>query len=229
MSVAKRKAVKGSVRIEIKIDRVLELAWDAAAAELAGAEREGAGAFDRKWETVDAIINHDPPLYLAGGIATTAEFFRQYCKDTTVRTALRLVRVARYASPVEEERYTISKLDAALGWIDVQTGGLAKGRIPVDFAKLRFSVERDGARTRVGLDEATVQEIRLETRKLQRKAHRPHPSASPVVLALNRALGRGRLKGIGIHQAHGKLSLTAIPMEAVAELASALSRVKLPH
>jgi hypothetical protein len=100
--------------------------------------------------------------------------------------------------------------------------------LPIDFGKLRISVERDGTGRRLSLDEATVDEIQAATRKLQRGDRRPHPKASPVVLAVARVLTGKKLSGVSVRLAGGKLSLGAIPPAALAELGRALGRVKLP-
>jgi hypothetical protein len=50
-----------------------------------------------------------------------AEFFRAVMKEEP-RTASRYVRVARFASPRDEQAYGVNKLDAALGFIEAKLG-----------------------------------------------------------------------------------------------------------
>jgi hypothetical protein len=101
--------------------------------------------------------------------------------------------------------------------------GGARKRLPIDFGKLRIPIEREGVGRRLSLDEASVEEIQAATRKLQRGAQRPHPKASPVVVAVARALSAKRLRGISVRFAAGKLSLGAIPVAAIGELGRASS------
>ncbi len=217
-----------AVDIKVRVDRALKARWQEQIARLLEAKRQGAGAFDELWEAVGEIVDHDPPLYLAGGFSTARQFLAKYVAEDE-RTARRFVRVALYASPVEEARYGVSKLDATLTLLDAKNGGPPKRRIPVDFEKLRIPVQRDGQTSTLPLLDATVDEVRAATRKLLREAGRPHPKASPVVLALAKTLRTGRLKSIGIHFARGKITLSGIPLDALDELLRALARVHLPR
>ena len=51
-----------TVAVEVPIDTALRRAWKTALATLEAAHREGASAFDRKYETLGTILDHDPPL-----------------------------------------------------------------------------------------------------------------------------------------------------------------------
>ncbi len=214
-------------RIEVKIDRALKQAWERSIGRLERGRREGAGAFDEVYESADEIARHVPPLFLAGGISTVNEFVRVYLKEP-LRTAMRNMRVARYASPAEETRYTPTKLDAALGYIEAKIGARLEpgGRLPIAFDKLRFDVERSGQKRRVGLDEATVQDINAATRALTKADRKPPAKASPDLLALARALDRRALAKVTKRIAHGNVWLGAIPMAHWQEFVRALGRVK---
>ena len=108
-------APKPSARdVKVAVDPSLKAAWDAIGKRLDAAEHAGASAFDELWEAAADAVNHDPPLYVFGGYKTAAEFFTERL-HSDVRTAQRNMRVARYASPAEEERYGTTNLDAALG------------------------------------------------------------------------------------------------------------------
>ena len=147
--------------------------------------------FDRQYETVGEIIEHDPPLYLAGGYASDKAFFTEVLKQSE-RTARRLVRVAKYASPQEETRYGISKLDAALDWLEAKAGK-PRGRVPVDFPKLRVPTP-DGT---IPFEEATVEHLRAATRQARKQ---PRPKSPPLVRALRAALPTA-LKAITVNLA----------------------------
>ena len=62
------------------------------------ATKRGMSAFDERWEAADAIVSHDPPLYVVGGFRDDAEFYREVMHEDP-RPARRWTRVARYASP----------------------------------------------------------------------------------------------------------------------------------
>lgn len=200
--------------------------WQRALDAVKDAKREGASAFDVLWETVAEIVDHDPPLYLAGGLATTKDFLAQHLNETE-RSARRWMRVARYASPAEEVRYGVSKLDAVIGYLEAKSGPI-KGSLPVAFDKLKIPVERDGKITQVPLEEATVEQIGTAARKLNRTGQKHPVRASPALLAVTRALSKGKLRGISAKISGGKLMLGAVPLDALTELADALRRIQLP-
>mgnify|MGYP001613902009 CR=1 FL=1 len=135
------------------------------------------------------------------------------------------MRVARYASPDEEERSAVSKLDAALGYLDAKTGGAVKGRLPVAFDKLRIPVRRQAAATTVSLEDATVAEVRAATRALSAG---PTRRRSPRLVALSKALGGAALKTITVSERNGRLHFGEVAAEHLADFARALAKVKLP-
>jgi len=149
------------------------------------------------------------------------------CEDE--RSVRRAIRVARYASPVEEERYTVSKLDAALAYLDAKTGGTVQGRLPVAFEKLRIPVRRPArAAATVSLEEATVAEVRAATRALSRTRASP-TNRSPRLVAMLKALRVGALKGISVSERSGRFHFGEVPAESLVEFGSALAKVKLPE
>jgi hypothetical protein len=215
-----------SARVLVRIDRELRRKWLAVRKVLRATARGAASAFDERWEAVAEVLDHDPPLFLAGGYASAAEFLRTEVGET-LRTARRNVRVARYASPAEEARYGVSKLDAVLSYLEARTGPVT-GNLPVDFGRLRIPVRREDGAHRLAVAEATVDEIRSAVRALQRAAKRSSVRASPIVRAVTAAFSRAPLRGIRIRLAGGSLSFTAVPVAAVAAFAAALAAVRLP-
>jgi hypothetical protein len=215
------------VVVDLKVNQDLRKRWLRALDVVRDAKREGASAFDVLWETVAEIVEHDPPLYLAGGLATVKDFLAQHLSETE-RSARRWMRVAKFASPAEEARYGVSKLDAVIGYLEAKSGGPIQGSLPVAFDKLKIPVERDGKPTTVPLEEATVEAIETATRKLKRSGQKHPRAASPVLVAVTRELSKGKLRGISAKISGGKLMLGAVPLDALAELADALRRVRLP-
>jgi hypothetical protein len=158
---------------------------------------------------VGEVLEHEPPLYLAAGISTAKEFLARYTHES-VRSAQRFVRVAKYASPHDEERY-----------------GEAKGRVPVDFAALRIPVKRDGETRRLTLEEVSVDEIRAATRTLAKK--KPSKAQqSPVLDAVRKALPAALRKEVTLSVAKNALTIGRIPLAKLRELGLAMAKVKLP-
>ncbi len=220
-------ALAKPARVELTVDRALKQQWEKALAALKASKQEGASAFDELWETVGEVLEHDPPLYLAGGFATAKAFLTTHLGETE-RTAYRNVRVAKYASPAEEARYGVAKLDLVLSFVEAKLGAPAKGRLPVDFASVKIPVERDGETRKVGIEEATAQEIAAATRSLVRSAKKTPARVSPVVSAVTKALSKGPLRAISVRFSKGKLSFGGIDPAALPALVSALSGLKLP-
>lgn len=225
-------ALSRPVEVEVRIDRDLKRRWEEALAQIKASKREGAGAFDDLWETIGLIVEHEPPLYLAGGFSSAKQFYKEHVGETE-RTAKRLIRVAKHASPNEEVRYGVSKLDAALGYIEAASGGEARRRVPVDFARLRIPVRRDGQPARVSLEEASVEEIRAATRALrgkQRGAGEARGAGEPpAIAALRRALRDAGAPDVKVQVARDKVSLSGIPLAALSKTLRALAAAKLPQ
>lgn len=226
-TAAKKAAPAKPARVALTVDRALKQQWEKALATLKASKQEGASAFDELWETVGDVLQHDPPLYLAGGFATARAFLTTHLGETE-RTAYRNVRVAKYASPAEEARYGVAKLDLVLAYVEAKLGAPTKGRLPVDFARVKIPVTRGGQTRNVGIEEATAQEIAAATRNLARSAKKAPAKVSPVVSAVTKAFSKGPLRAISVRFSNGKLSLGGIDPAALPALVSALSGLKLP-
>jgi len=214
-------------KVEVTVDRALKDRWEELLAKLTDAKHEGAGAFDVQWETVGAIVEHEPPLYLAGGFSTIRDFLEKHVGENE-RTARRFIRVAKYASPAEEAKYGVSKLDRAIAYVEAKAGGPAKERLPVAFDKLRVPVESGGKTTLLPLEKAKVEEIEAATRKLLRVGDKAAPAkASPLVKVVAAQLKSKSLQGVTVRVNGGKLFLGAIPPESLAELSAALLRIEV--
>ncbi len=223
---SKKAGAIGRTKVDLVVDRALKQRWEEAAAALDRARGQGASAFDELWEMVGEVIDHDPPLYLAAGIATAREFLRKYTHEPE-RTAKRFIRVARYASPAEEERHGVAKLDAAIGYVEAKLGTPAKGRVPVDFKALRIPVEREGQKRRLPLEDVSVEELRAATRALTRAGKRSPGGAPPIVAAITRALPAALRRDVKVSATGDRVSLTNIPAGSLRDLARALAKAKL--
>jgi hypothetical protein len=208
-------------KIALRIDPEAKRRWQRALTKLEAARSEGAETFDEFWETVLEIDEANPPLWQAGGFTTRAQFLAAHVKESE-RTALRFMRVAKFASPQEEARYGVSKLDAALAWLEAKSNK-PLGRLPIDFARLRVP---NGKGPSTPFAEATVQQLRTATRHLAR-ANRKTARRPPIVRALAAALGKRHPK-VTISLTAGRLTLGNIDPEKLMVVLKALSRAKLP-
>ena len=220
----KPAALKKPRAVALQIDPRLAKEWKKHLAVLDDAKHRGMSAFDEQWEAVSAIALHEPPLYLAAGCATFRAFLAEYVGEDE-RTAKRNMRVARFASPAEEAAYGVTKLDAALAYLEAKTGKALHGRVPVAFDKLKIPVDEGDARRNVGLAAATAAQIQAATRAM---GSSPAAKESPIVKAVRKALaGDEALRGVGVRYAGGHLSLSFEP-SVLARVAKALARTRPP-
>jgi hypothetical protein len=224
MATSKKRRPAPTKDVLAPVDPTLKKRWLALAARLDALVTTDARAWDDLWEIADAIVSAEPPLYLFGGYKDAGEFFVQRMKVDRA-TGFRSVRVARYASPEEEKRYGVAKLDAALAYIEAKTGELAKPPLPIRFERLKIEIGRGKNARRVPLEEATVAELRAATRALA-KAPRPASKSAEALLA---ALGKtGPLAEVRVTEHAGYVSFLRVPLAALRGFAACVSRAKMP-
>ncbi len=161
----------------MKVDPTLERRWKALYASVHTAQREGAIEFDRLWETIGEIVDRE--LYLLGGFKDARDFFARELGENE-RNAYRFIRVARFASPTDEAKYGVTKLDAALSFIEAKIGApLVHPPLPIAFDKLRFPGKTGRKLT---LETARVADIEAATRALSPKKTTTTSSAERALI-----------------------------------------------
>lgn len=214
--------------VKVAVDAKLKGQWDKTLAAIEKAKGQGAEAFDELWEAVAAVVEHDPPLYVIGGYGSAAEFFEEVLKEKA-RTAYRFIRVAKYATPQEEERYGTTVLDAALAYVEATIGKPLSGPLPIAFDRLRIPVTRDGKSTRLSLAEATAEEIAKATRELTTKSGKSTAAPNPVEHALQGAMaGNSSLKTVRASVRGGVATFSKVPVASIPVFGKALAAVKVP-
>ena len=219
----KKTSVKkaAGLAVTVTIDPGLKTLWRDAQARYEKATTEGASAWDVRYEAIADIIEHQPPLYLAGGYATERAFFEKVVGEN--RTVVyRNVRVAKYASAKELERYGASVLDAAITFVEAKNGGPLKGRTPIDFATLRIPVKSGSKR----LADSTVKELRAAIALLRGHA-RASTKSSPEASAVDGLFKRAGVKGVTFDVRQHTLVLR-VPLESIAVVGKALSAYAPP-
>nr|MBK7068886.1 hypothetical protein [Deltaproteobacteria bacterium] len=225
--MAASKTTRAKKKVELTVDPELKEKWDALDAAMHKARIAEGGSFDTYWEHAATVIDHEPPLYLAGGYASAKAFVEEHLHEKE-RTARRWMRVARYASPNEISHHGPSKLDAALSLLEAGGNDLSSGKLPVDFGRVRVSVERDGKTSRVALDDASVDEIAAAV-KAALRANKKAPGTHPMVKAVTKALAADKtLRGVTVRRVGQRTSLANIDDAAWPALKRALRGLKLP-
>ncbi|MGH7283095.1 MAG: hypothetical protein ACRELY_16340 [Polyangiaceae bacterium] len=210
--------------VSVKVDASLKKAWDSLSKRVDAAAQSGASAFDELWETVGEIVNHEPPLYVVGGYKNAAAFLSDRLK-VDARTAQRNMRVAKFASPTEEAEFGITNLDLALAYLEAKTGPI-KGRVPVDFDKLKIPVVTESGTKMVAFREATGGQIQAATRALLAKSGKAPRSLVQAAIE-KKFSGVSTLKTIAVHETNGYVSFQRVPVAALSHFARAVSGVEL--
>lgn len=220
-------ARKGDVStVKVVVDTAKKKRFEALLGEMHSSKRDEASGFDAYWEAVDDILRSE--LYVAGGYATADAFVRAVVK-IPLRSALRNVRIARHASPAEEAAFGTALLDAAIGFIEAKAGGPIDGPLPVAFDKLRIPIEDSQSTKTLPLAEATVEQVRSATRALLGDGKKATSRRSPTEQAIVTTLHASKaLRGLTVSVRDGKVRLGPFALESLADVARALSSVKLP-
>ncbi len=216
---ARRGASKVHARVTAgKVDPVLRRAYARLVAVIAKTAREEMKDFDARWEAAAAIVTHEPPLYYAGGCKNAAEFYRTVMHEEP-RNAQRYVRVARFASPAEEQRYGISKLDAAIAFVEAKVGHpVAHPPLPIAFDRLRIPV---GAKHHE-LSKATVPQINAAAAALLGKGKKK--PRNEVHAAIERELRKvTSMSTVSVKEEGGLLSFRGVPVAALTHFLRALT------
>ncbi len=224
----RKRAARAAKDVLVPVDPALKKRWDELKRALDDATERGMSAFDERWEIAERIVTHQPPFYIFGGYKNAAEFFSEAMKEDP-RSAYRFMRVAKYASPAEEEKYGVSLLDKAIAYIETQHGPL-DGPLPVAFERLKIPVRRNGPTAptaKVLLTEATVEELERAVRAAKKRS--PKDLDSPIEKAMAAALrGNKRLAGIRVRARAKTVSFLGVPVEQLAAFARVVGAVTLP-
>lgn len=184
------------------------------------AKTEGAAAFDALWESAARIVEHHPPLYVVGGYESDTAFFAGELEEKP-RNAYRYIRVAKFATPAEEEAYGTTKLDAALGYLEAKLGApLAHPPLPIAFDRLRIPIKNGTA----SLADARVEDIVAATRALKKTDRTPTSSAER---ALREGLAKhDALSAIGVRVRAGKVTFSGVPLASLGVFSTQIARAK---
>ncbi len=224
-SRAVKKPKKTPALVTVKVDAGLKKRWDALSKTVERARHAGAADWDALWEAVGAIVEHDPPLYELGGYRNAADYFLRALGENA-RNASRYIRVARLASPAEEETYGVTKLDAGLSFIEAKLGAMpAHPPLPIAFDKLRVPLAGGGS---VSFTDARLEDIAAATRALSKKP--PTPSSHAERALVEVFAKHPSFKKVRVRVRNGLASLVGIPIAALEVLGTLLHQTNwAPH
>jgi hypothetical protein len=205
--------------ISVPVDPSLKKAWDAESKKLEAYSSQGARSFDHLWETVARIVEHEPPLYVVGGYKNAKAFFLAVLHESE-RNARRNVRVAKHATPAEEQTYGVHLLDAAIGYVEASQGKpIAKGQ-RIDFGALHIPVGTGKSANKLPLAKATIPDVTRATAALLASKGKGRKKVVEVEMALTAALGKhASLASVVVHEHDGLVDFRNVPIAALAAFA----------
>ncbi len=211
-----------NVSVLVPVNKALKSAWEKQKQIILEASRSNMREWDRKYEAVAEVAEHNPPLYLAGGYADLQTFAAEFLHED-VRMLRDWMNVAKLASPDEEALYTPTRLALLLSLMRAQSkdGTLPKS---VDWKKVRVPVVAAGAAkgaAKSALD-ATLDEIRAARRVAMHAGDKPANHESKEVDSVRRVMRGDALGPVKVQYRDGMYSFGAVPAYAIEDFARAL-------
>lgn len=197
---------------------------------MANARREEALGLDRYWEAVGTILAKR--FFILDDQTPTAVQWISQHTDETERNAHRLIRIAQAASPNDEAKYGLTKIDLALTYRAQQPGYKpnANPNAPepsMDFGALRFTVKRNAKPTKVTLETITTDELRAIVFKHDSSPAKP-ARLGPTGSAIVTAFAEYKLDKIPVKEHDAQLTIGPFRADQTRAIADALNHVELP-
>lgn len=207
-------------------DPALDHAYQTELARFERGRKDETEGWDEMYEALGRILDHEPPLYLAGGFRSARAFLEDRLPDVDERTARSNIRVATYFTPADERAHTVSKLDLLITYLETVAGG------PVAPAKLNLTKTRVEVPTESGVvskhfPEVGINELRDAVRLAKRDGTTTKAKAPPVVVAVRKALAAHDIPTVGVRLRAGKLDLSGVPTTKLAAVGKALIATKV--
>lgn len=206
------------------IDRSLAAAWLRELAALEAASREGEESWDAKWEAVDAILSHDPPLYLAASLRTEKAFRERYLPGVSQDVMRDNALVARYFDADAQSRFGTSTLALLVRYLARRNGG-ALPPLKIDPARTKVRVRRGSVVEEALFPTLSYDEMR---RALRGSGATGTRRESEAVAEIRAQLRRRRVEDVGVRERAGRFDLLGVTPEMFPRLARALDDVRWP-
>lgn len=211
--------------VVVKIDAALKRLYAQAIGQLDEAETEGSASWHKKYTTVAAIVDHVPPMYLAGGFATDVAFYAAKL-DESRQSVSRNVRVAKLSTTAELARYGPTRLFLAIAYVEAKTKQPITSRGAVEFDKLKIQFKRDGKVFNKPLRGLPTADLQMAVSQASGEEPKPRKE-TPVAKAVLAAVKASGVKGASATVTKTKVTLR-VSVEGLIELIKALSDLKMP-
>ena len=217
--------IKDPDAVVVKIDAALKRLYADAIGQLDEAKTADAIAWHRRYTTVATVVNHVPPLYLAGGFATEQEFFAAQLQETR-QSVNRNMRIVHLATAAEVEKHTPTRLRLAIAYVEAKNKQPLTDRTSVDFDKLKIQLKRDGKTITKLLTDLPYVDLVEAVAQVRGGLSKP-AKETPISKAITSALKASGIKGASATVTKTKVTLRA-PIVGLPAIIKALSDFKVP-
>ncbi len=182
-------------------------------------------SWDRAWELIGEIVDHEPPLW-RGAFGSESEFIGKELSGETMRSVRRNVIVARAFTAKDVEARGVGVLEEIALYLMERDGASSTPRA-VDLDRVLVVVPKGAESIRVPGREVDIAQARTARRAL-RGGGAGRRKIGPEEREIRRALGTKRtLKKVSVRIAAGAASFGGVPLEALGDLGAALRAVKV--
>ena len=174
--------------------------------------------WDAAYESLGAILDAEPPLYLAGGYKTAQGFVDAVLPGMKLETVRDYVRVARHFGPDDEKKHGVTRLALLLDYLEARHDG-ALPTAALNPERIRVTL----ARKDHPFSTLTSDQMRDAAREAKGRAAKP-PKEALDVLALRAAFSRSGLANVALSRSGERWSFGRVEARQFKDLAAALLR-----
>jgi len=209
--------------VVVKVDASLKPLWAKNLKELKAMTAKGAAAWHRRYQIVTAMIEHVPAMYLAGGHGTEAEFFENELHESR-QTVYRNIRIVRLTTAAEIAKYSATRINQAIIYLEAKTKVRIKDKAAVDFETLRIQFKRD--KKLVSETLATISRSEMLEAIAQLSVPDVAAKTTPVQKAVLGAVKRSGVTGAKASVTKTRVTLS-VPIAGLAAIGRELAELKL--
>ena len=221
---SKAKLKEKSESVVVQVDPTLKRLYEKAMKELEALDVASMTSWQKRYLVAASVVEHVPPLFLAGGYSTDREFFEAEMEETT-QSARRNIRVAKLATVEEVKKLKVTRLRFAVTYLEAMNKRPLESRGEVNFESLRIQFMRNDksvTRSLSTITHAEMAEAMAQFAEKPKAATAP-PEAKAVLAAFKRAAVKGATATVN------RSSLVMrIPLKGIAAVLHALAEGSVP-
>ncbi|MBZ0119057.1 MAG: hypothetical protein K8H88_18825 [Sandaracinaceae bacterium] len=194
--------------------------------ELHRLQRAGSQSWDRQWEVVGEILEHDPPLW-RGRFTSEVKFIAKELPGEDRRSVNRNVLVAGAFRPEDIAARGVGVLEEIALFVQEKAGMLERPRA-LDLARIVVDVPDGREVRRVPASKVVIEEARAARRALGKR--KPRKAEGPRALAVRKALGKRKaLAKVSVTLDEDDATFARVPLDLLSQLGDVLAKLKLPE